>query len=391
MTISLSDPFVIVMLAAAATLVLLALGLFRLSADARRQAGAIDAVSGTQAELAKLQGEAARGQAELAARLGQLSETMAASQERLGERFQAQERALTKQMTDSLADLSRRFGESLHKQTTDQEKTMGDLKERLGAIGVAQDKIQRLSEQVVSLQDVLTNKQARGAFGEVQLEDLVRSALPPNAYKFQASLSNSKRADCLLDIPNPPGPIVVDAKFPLEGYHAIRAAEGEEARSQARKIFARDVNKHITDIAGRYILPGETADSAMMFVPSEAVYAELHAELPAVISQSHQARVYIVSPTTLMAVLNTVRAVLKDAQMQEQAHVLQKEIVLLGEDVGRLDDRVAKLQRHFGQAENDIRDIRISTEKVTKRASKIDDLEFGEIEGKGEAASLLPE
>lgn len=391
MEISLDNPIHVLIVAVAVLLVLLIAGLFRLAADARRQSEAVSAITGAQAELARLQAEATRGQTELRAQFDQLSQITLSSQERFGERFQAQERALTKQLSESLADLSRRFGESLHKQTTDQEKTMGDLKERLATIGAAQENIQRLSEQVVSLQDVLTNKQARGAFGEVQLEDLVRSALPPNAYAFQAKLSNERRADCLLAIPNPPGPIAVDAKFPLEGYHAVRSAEGDEARNQARKLFARDVNKHIADIAERYIIPGETAESAMMFVPSEAVYAELHAELPAVITQSHRARVYIVSPTTLMAVLNTVRAVLKDARMQEQAHLLQKEIRLLGDDVGRLDDRVAKLQRHFGQAENDVRDIRISTEKVTKRAGKIDELEFGETEGKDGERPLLPD
>ena len=152
---------------------------------------------------------------------------------------------------------------------------------------------------------MLSNKQARGAFGEVQLEDQVRSALPPSAFRFQAKLGNGRLADCLLTLPNPPGAIAIDAKFPLESYYALRAATDEDARATARKAFGNDVLKHVKDIAERYIIPGETADSALMFLPSEAVYAELHAELPDVVQKSHKVRVYIVSPTTLMATLNT--------------------------------------------------------------------------------------
>jgi len=193
-------------------------------------------------------------------------------------------------------------------------------------------------------------------------------------------LSNNRRADCLIKLPNPPGPIVIDAKFPLESYHALRNAADEAAKAQAQRQFAADILKHVQDIAGRYILNGETAESALMFLPSEAIYAELHATFPHVVEKSYAARVWIVSPTTLMATLNTVRAVLKDVRMREQAHIIQREVRTLLEDVRRLDERVNKLQTHFSQAETDIKQISISTGKITSRAERIEELEVEEVE-----------
>jgi len=329
-------------------------------------------------------------QSALVGRLSQLAESQAASQNLLAERLQSQERALSKTLDERLADVTRRVGESLRKQSVESATTMGDLKERLAVIGKAQDNIAKLSEEVVSLQAVLSNKQARGVFGETQLQDQVRNALPPSAYQFQATLGNGSRADCLLTLPNPPGSIAIDAKFPLESYHTLRNAESPDARTAARRTFAADVTKHIMDISSKYILPGETADSALMFLPSEAVYAELHAELPAVVEKSHRAHVYIVSPTTLMATLNTIRAVLKDAQMREQAGLIQAEVAAMGEDVNRLDQRVGRLQRHFGQAEDDMRQIRISTEKVQRRASRIQEVELDELDADVEPLPELP-
>ncbi|MEE8334565.1 MAG: DNA recombination protein RmuC, partial [Alphaproteobacteria bacterium] len=223
-----------------------------------------------------------------------------------------------------------------------------------------------------------SNKQARGAFGEVQLQDIVTSALPPSAYGFQETLGNGKRADCLIRLPNPPGDIVIDAKFPLESYRALIAAKDDAARTAARRRFATDVNKHVTDIAERYIVPGETAESALMFLPSEAVYAELHTSFGEVIERSHRARVWIVSPTTLMATLNTVRAVLKDARMREQAGLIQNEVMTMLTDLTRLDDRVGKLESHFSMAEKDLRAIRISSDKIKGRGERIGEIEMGE-------------
>jgi DNA recombination protein RmuC len=365
-------------LGSAAVLILLAILLLVL----RRGAG-----SGATERLAE-------SQMELAGRLSQFAESQAAAQSNLTERMQAQERLLLRTLDERLNQVAQRVGESLHKQAVDTANTMGDLKERLAIIGKAQDNITKLSADVIGLQEVLSNKQARGAFGETQLADQVRNALPPSAYAFQATLGNGSRADCLLTLPNPPGCIAIDSKFPLEGYHALRNARDERERLEARRAFAADVLKHVNDIAAKYIIPGETAESALMFLPSEAVYAELHAELPEVVEKSHRARVYIVSPTTLMATLHTIRAVLRDAQMREQAGLIQKEVAAMGDDVARLDTRVARLQQHFGQAEEDLRQIRVSTEKVQKRAVKIQELDLDEVEGRDvpklAAADVLP-
>lgn len=316
--------------------------------------------------------------AELAGRLAQIAEAQATAHIQLTERLHTQERTVTRVLEERLAEVSRRMGEGLQHTTEKTFAHMNSLHERLAVIDAAQKQITDLSTQIVSLQDILSNKQARGAFGEIQLQDLVTAALPPSAYSFQTTLSNGRRADCLLRLPNPPGSIVIDAKFPLESYHALHSAPDEASRQTARRSFGTDVLKHVRDIAEKYILPGETAESALLFLPSEAVYAELHANFPDVVDKSYRARVWIVSPTTLMATLNTVRAVLKDARMREQAGVIQTEVAKLLEDVTRLDDRVGKLARHFGQTQEDIRQVQISTDKISKRAEKIEEVQLGE-------------
>ncbi|MFI5002661.1 MAG: DNA recombination protein RmuC, partial [Reyranellales bacterium] len=262
-----------------------------------------------------------------------------------------------------------------------------DLRERLVRIDEAQKKIGELSTQVVSLQEVLSNKQARGAFGEVQLNDLVQNALPPSAYEFQSSLSTGARVDCLLKLPNPPGSIAIDAKFPLESYSALRAvAPGDAAAlALAQRSFQQAIRKHIGDIRDKYIVPGETAESALMFLPSEAVYAELHANFTGLVEESYRARVWIVSPTTMMATLNTVRAVLKDVRMREQAGDIQKMVGLILGDVKRLDERVDNLKKHFSQTEKDLRDIDTSTSSITRRGERILSVDLGE-----EPAALPP-
>lgn len=314
-------------------------------------------------------------QREMSGRIAQIAESTAANQS-----------DLRRALDERLDGVTRRLGEGLEQSATRTAETLGDLKKHLNVLDAAQKNITELSGHVVGLQDILANKQARGAFGEIQLHDLVRSALPPSAYEFQATLSNNRRADCLIKLPNPPGPIVVDAKFPLESYHALRSAENEAARTAAARSFAQDILRHVGDIADRYIVPGETAESALMFLPAEAVYAELHANFPGTLEQSFRRRVWIVSPTTLMATLNTVRAILQDAQMREQAGVVQREVQALLKDVLRLDDRVSKLHRHFDQAGEDMRQIRISTEKVIKRGENIENLQIGDTEA-GEEGS----
>jgi len=319
-------------------------------------------------------------QAELAGRLGQLAEGQATAQARTSEQLQMQERELSRRLQDRLDALGRAVGETLEKTARRSETTMGELKQRLAVIDTAQRNITELSSQVVGLQDILSNKQARGQFGEIQLNDLVSQTLPPSAYRFQAPVGENRRADCLLALPNPPGAIAIDAKFPLEAFQALREAPDDAGRATARKRLAGDLAKHVRDIASKYIVPGETADQALMFLPSEALYAELHANMPGSVQDAFRAKVWIVSPTTLMATLTTVRAILKDARMRDQAHVIQAEVEKLLGDVDRLDERVGNLDRHFAQASDDLRQIRISTEKVTKRGERIREVEVGDLE-----------
>jgi DNA recombination protein RmuC len=321
----------------------------------------------------------AQGLAELQGRLSQMSDSQVATQTAVAERLQAQERVLTRNLEQRLADFGKRVGDRLQEQTTQATKSLTDLRERLAVIDAAQKNITELSSQVVGLQDILANKQARGAFGEIQMQDLVQATLPPSAYSFQATLNGGTRVDCLLLLPDPPGPIALDAKFPLESYRALREAKDEAATAQARRQFAAALRTHVRSIAEKYIVAGETADSALMFLPSEAVYAELHANFPNVVDECFRARVWVVSPTTLMATLTTVRAILKDVRLREQSHLIQAELHRLMDDVGRLDERVGKLQRHFDQAADDVRQIRISTEKLGKRAERIEELQIGDV------------
>eukprot|EP00439_Symbiodinium_sp_Y106_P088521 s1_g1057.t1 len=343
-----------------------------------------DPVEQQLAQLADMQNQ-------LAGRLATLQEGQVNSQQTLNqalnERLDAVSQRLNQSLTESTQKTNQTLNERLEKvsknltETSQQNREqlgeqLGVLHTRLALIDEAQKKLDGLTTEVVGLQEVLGNKQARGAFGEIQLNDLVTSALPPSAYSFQTPLSNKSRPDCLIKLPNPPGSIAVDSKFPLDSYRRLVEAPDENAKTLAARQLKADVQKHIKDISEKYIIPGETAESALMFLPSEAVYAELHARFADVVDQGYKARVWIVSPTTLMATLNTVRAVLKDAQMREQAHVIQAEVGKLLEDVGRLDARVDKLKGHFAQAEKDIRDIETSTSKITRKGERIKEVEL---------------
>lgn len=308
------------------------------------------------------------GQERLAGGLHHVSEAAAVGQS-----------SMLKLMEQRLADVQRQMTEALHGTSTRTARSLGDLQQRLETIDKAQANIEKLSGNVLSLQDILSNKQTRGAFGEIQLNDIVQKALPPDAYSMQATLSNGRRADCLVHLPKPPGPIVIDAKFPLEAYEALRRAETPAQQLEAQRMMRASVRAHIRAIAEKYILEGETADGALMFLPSEAVYAELHANFPDVVREGFAAKVWIVSPTTCMATLNTMRAVLKDARMREQAGAIRKELALLYGDVERLGARVENLDRHFGQAAKDIEEIKVSSEKATRRARRLDNFDFEEI------------
>ena len=319
-----------------------------------------------------------QSQGELSGRIAALNESNLQEQNRLFAALNEQKTAVLKIMDERLLAVTKSVGDGLQQSTAKTNQTLTDLRERLAKIDVAQQKISSLSEQVVSLQEVLSNKQSRGAFGEIQLNDLVSSILPPSAYSFQTTLSNGKKADCLLKLPNPPGAIVVDAKFPLESYQELRKATNDRERIEAERFFKSSVIKHIKDISEKYILSGETAESALMFLPSEAIYAELHANFVDVVETSYKAKVWIVSPTTLMATLNTIRAILKDAHMREQAGVIQKEVGMLIDDISRLDERIDNLGRHFKQAGDDIEAIKISSGKINRRIEKIEAIEVGD-------------
>ncbi|WP_420346247.1 DNA recombination protein RmuC [Pelagibius sp.] len=362
----------VILVAVAVTAVAVVLGLFLLR-ERRRPAQE----DGRESELAALAG-----------RLAQMAESQAAVQARITDQLQAQERQMAKAVEERLETFSKRVGDRLNESATKSQTTLTELRERLAVIDKAQQNLAELSGQMVGLQDILANKQARGAFGEVQLRDLVEAALPPSAYAFQATLGNGRRPDCLLKLPNPPGSIAIDAKFPLESYEALRAAGSDEAAlAPARRAFAQDLKRHVQDIAARYILAGETAESALLFLPSEAVYAELHANFRSVVEESYKARVWIVSPTTLMATLHTVRAVLKDVRMREQAGIIQTEVEKMMGDVLRLDKRVNNLESHFEMARRDIHEIRTSSGKILRRGEKIGELE---LEDDGSAAALEP-
>ena len=311
--------------------------------------------------------------------LGEGQERLAGGLHHVSENQAVSQTAMLHVMEQRLAEVSRQMGESLHGTSTRTARSLGELQQRLETIDKAQANIEKLSGNVLNLQDILANKQARGAFGEIQLNDIVQKALPSDAYTMQATLSNGKRADCLIHLPNPPGPIVVDAKFPLEAYEALRRADTPRGVTEAQAQLRSAVRTHIKAISDKYIIEGETADGALMFLPSEAVYAELHANFPEVVRDGFAARVWIVSPTTCMATLNTMRAVLKDARMREQAGAIRRELGELYKDVDRLVERVGNLDRHFGQAAKDIEEIKISSDKASRRARRLDNFDFEEL------------
>ena len=365
---ALTDPGVLT--GAAALLVLLLLLGLSLSAAraAGRSARAMEPLAQQMGALGARVQTLGEGQERLAGGLHHVSEAQAQSQT-----------ALLQLMEKRLADVSLQMNDNLQGSARRTAQSLGELQQRLTAIDKAQENITKLSGDVLSLQDILSNKQTRGAFGEIQLFDIVSKALPRDSYDLQATLSNGRRVDCLIHLPNPPGPICIDSKFPLEPYEALRNAATDRDLNGAAQALRTALRKHIKDIADRYIIDGETADGALMFLPSEAVYAELHANFSEIVREGFAARVWIVSPTTCMATLNTMRAILKDARMREQAGAIRRELGLLFADVDRLGTRVENLDRHFGQASKDIADIKISADKAGRRAKRLDNFDFEEL------------
>jgi DNA recombination protein RmuC len=367
-TYALDDPVVLAGLVGAGVLLLILLLLILALRAANRSARLAEPLAYQMGQLGQRVQGLSDGQHQLAGGLNHVSEAQAAAQSHLLQLMEKRLAQVSHAMTENLQGTSRRTAQSL-----------GELQQRLQAIDKAQDNITKLSGDVLSLQDILSNKQTRGAFGEIQLTDIVTKALPSDSYTLQATLSNGRRADCLIHLPNPPGPICIDSKFPLEAYEALRRAKTDGEAVEAARGMRTAVRKHIKDISEKYIIEGETADGALMFLPSEAVYAELHANFPEVVRDGFAARVWIVSPTTCMATLNTMRAILKDARMREQAGAIRRELGLLFGDVERLGARVENLDRHFSLAAKDVAEIRISADKAGRRARRLDNFDFEEL------------
>jgi DNA recombination protein RmuC len=302
-------------------------------------------------------------------------DTVIAGQGGIAERFQQtieSQAALQRTLSERMEALNQRLNESLSVSATKTAESLAGIQTRLTVIDEAQKNITALSGQVVSLQEVLSNKQARGAFGQAQMEDIVRDGLPPTFYEFQATLSNGTRPDCVIRLPNAPGVIVIDSKFPLECFAGLKGEDRKGAEARVRG----DIGKHVKDISEKYLLPGEVQSPAIMFVPSESIYAELHDGFSDVIQRAHRAGVMVVSPNILMLAINTVQTVVKDAKMREQAHRIQQEVGVLLQDVQRLGERIQKLRTHFDGASKDIELIETSMRKIDSRAQTIAKVEL---------------
>jgi len=322
--------------------------------------------SGRQAEDAEARmGELMRMQGEMQGRLSAMGETLAARQVELSQ-----------VVGQRLDGMTHRIGATITEQTRSTHDNLRQLQERLAVIDAAQNNIQSLAKDVVGLQAILSNKQTRGAFGQGRMEAIVSDGLPMGAFEFQKTLSNGSRPDCVIRMPNGLPPLVIDAKFPLEAWNAFREAAAPEARRAASQQFRRDMEVHIRDVSEKYLIAGETQDTAFLFVPSESIFAEIHEHFESVIQKAQRARIVIVSPSLLMLSIQVIQAVLKDQRMREQAHLIQGEVALLMEDLGRLDERTRKLQSHFFAAQKDVEQIVTSTEKLGRRGARIEALEL---------------
>jgi DNA recombination protein RmuC len=350
--------------AALALVILLVLAvMLARSARERRSEAAAEAVR--SAQIGERMAELAHIQAETIGRLHSMGDALSGRQAELG-----------RVLNERLDAVTHRVGQSIEATTHRTVDTLRRLHERLAVIDNAQRNLTDLSTQVTSLREVLANKQARGAFGQGRMEAIVRDGLPKGSFEFQYTLSNRTRPDCVVYLPGDPRPIVIDAKFPLEAVTALRDARSEEAKKQAGQRLRQDVLKHVNDIAERYLIPGETQEPALMFVPSESVYAELHDGFDDVIQKAYRTQVVLVSPALLMLAIQVMQQICKDARIREAAHAIRAEVGHLMDDVDRLRERVLKLQQHFGQVSDDVAQVLISADKITKRGGRIESLEF---------------
>ena len=361
--------------AIAVLLLALIVALLRANAARRREAeAAAEGRRELEAQLAAL----AHSNAELGGRLGSMSEWLGSRQA-----------DLARVMSERLDNVSARLGAGLesHAQTTG--ANLNKLNERLAVIDAAQARMVGMTEEVVSLKDILANKQTRGAFGQGRMEAIVSDGLPVGAYEFQATLSNKARPDCVIRLPGDSRVLAVDAKFPLEAFTLFNEARDDDARKSAIARVRADVGKHVKDIAERYLLPGETQDIALMFVPSESIYSDLVEYFDDVVQRAHRARVVILSPSLMMMAIQVTQAILRDQRMRDQAHAIHAEVGKMLNDVRLLAERTAKLESHFRQAQEDVGQIATSVEKVSRSAARIDAMEFSEEADKVETQPSL--
>jgi len=331
-----------------------------------------------QHELDDKMADLSRMNAELSGRLQSMTEVLSNRQSELA-----------RTLSERLDHVGHRVGQGLEASAKSTSDNLAKLGERLAVIDAAQAKISGLTQEVVSLKDILSNKQSRGAFGQGRMEAIIRDGLPMGAYEFQYTLSNGKRPDCVLHLPGDARVMVIDAKFPLEAFTALRDATADEARQFAMGRVRNDLGKHVKDIAERYLLPGETQDMALLFVPSESIYADLIEHFDDVVQRAHRLRVVIVSPSLLMMAVQVTQALVRDAKMREQADVIQREVSVLMQDVRRLGERVSRLDQHFRQTQKDVEEITTSTGKILKRGERIEQVEVGAVANDSTAAPLL--
>ena len=362
---------VLLLTALTGTAVILARASRTRSLEAARQTAHAEEIGARVAELARIQ-------ADTAGRIHML-----------GENLGGRQAELSRVVSERLDAVTHRIGQSMETTTRHTVESLRHLHERLAVIDHAQKNLTDLASQVTSLREVLANKQMRGAFGQGRMEAIVRDGLPRGAFEFQFTLSNKTRPDCVVFLPGDDRPIVIDAKFPLEAISALREAKGEEGRKQAAQRVRQDVSRHVNDIAERYLIPGETQEIALMFVPSESVYADLYDGFDDLIQKAYRAQVVLVSPSLLMLAIQVMQQILKDARMREAAGQIRTEVGHLMDDIGRLRERVLKLQQHFGQASEDVTQVLISADKIAKRGGRIEALEFDGEETAREARVVM--
>jgi DNA recombination protein RmuC len=333
----------------------------------RARAGDAAALAERQREMDDKMAELARLNSELSGRVRAASEIVSSRQS-----------DLARLLSERLDAVGVRVGQGLEHSARSTADHLAKLGERLAVIDGAQANLARLSQDMLGLKDILSNKQARGAYGQGRMEAIVRDGLPADSFAFQHTLSNRTRPDCVIRLPGDERWMVVDAKFPLEAFTALRAAKEDEARKQADARVRADVSKHVRDIAERYFLPGETQDIAFLFVPSESIYADVQEHFDDLVQKAHRARILLVSPSLLMMAIQLMQSIVRDARLREEAHVIQSEVSHLLEDVARLRERTEKLSNHFRQSQEDVEAISVSTRKIEKRGERIGQLEFSD-------------